>query len=181
MPRVSKPGRMPTGAVSDARRRPRLEPAVPLTLRLVLIALFAYAGFQRAGWFGRRYGRTPWGLPPVVWGVFTGFSLFLGCLLLAIAERQGRAAAAQRPTAPAGYPGAPFGAPPGDPSPFGAPPGGPPPFGAPPFGTTPSPQFGPAPSGQFGPGPEQGEPPRRRPALNDWQDDPSGGFFGTTG
>jgi len=73
---------------------------MPLYLRLTLIAVFALAGYQRARWFERRYGRTPWGWRPAVWALTTGISLFLGCLLLAIAERVGRRRAATPPAPP---------------------------------------------------------------------------------
>jgi len=62
---------------------------------IILAALFAVAGYQEARRFGRQHGRTPWGWNPVVWAVALGLSLVIGIVLLAIAERQGRAAFAR--------------------------------------------------------------------------------------
>lgn len=61
-----------------------------LLVRLLFCALFAYLGYREAAKFGRRWGRTPWGLHPGVWAVICGFSLLIGGILLAIARRQGK-------------------------------------------------------------------------------------------
>ena len=63
---------------------------LPWGIRLVLIAIFAAAGYQRAQYFERRYGRTPWGWRPWGWAIVMGLSLVIGIVLLAIAERTGR-------------------------------------------------------------------------------------------
>lgn len=60
-------------------------------IRLVAVAIFALAGFLEARRFGREYGRTPFGWPAAVWAVVLGISLLVGCILLAIGERTGRA------------------------------------------------------------------------------------------
>ena len=84
---------------------------MPLYVRLAIIAVFALAGYQRAGWFERRYGRTPWGWHPAIWAIATGISLFLGCLLLAIGERAGRRRAARLLAPPTATPHPRFGSP----------------------------------------------------------------------
>ena len=63
-----------------------------MMVRLSLIIVFFVAGYQRATWFRRRYGRTGWNWPPIVWGFVCAFSLFLGILLLAISEGCGSSA-----------------------------------------------------------------------------------------
>lgn len=63
-----------------------------VTLQVSVVALLAVAGYRRARWFRGRYGRTPWGWPPIVWALVFGLSLLLGALLLVIAERSGRCA-----------------------------------------------------------------------------------------
>ena len=68
---------------------------MPVYLRIILVAVFAFAGYQRARYFERRYGRTPWGWSPWGWAVATGISLLIGIVLLAIAERSGRSRAAK--------------------------------------------------------------------------------------
>ena len=65
-----------------------------MIVTLVFAALFAVAGYQEARRFGRQYGRTPWGWDPAAWAAALGLSLLIGIILLAIAERQDRAAAA---------------------------------------------------------------------------------------
>ncbi len=103
-------------------------------MRLLLLlgwcAIWAVAGYQRATWFARRYGRTQWGWDPSVWAVVFGLNWVIGIVLLAIAERQGRREAQRRwpgnigmaapgqlphpvppaPPVPPGYPGAVSGA-----------------------------------------------------------------------
>jgi hypothetical protein len=54
---------------------------------LVLVPLFAWLGHREAASFARKNGRSPWGLPPLVWAVFTGASLLVGGVLLAVARR----------------------------------------------------------------------------------------------
>ena len=64
-------------------------------ITLVLAPLFALAGYQEAKRFHQQYGRTPWGWDPWVWAVALGLSFLVGVVLLAVAERQGRSAAAK--------------------------------------------------------------------------------------
>jgi hypothetical protein len=59
---------------------------------IILAGLFAVAGYQEARRFARQYGRTPWGWDPIAWAVALGLSWVIGIVLLAVAERQGRAA-----------------------------------------------------------------------------------------
>lgn len=70
---------------------------------LVFAALFAVAGYQRARWFQREHGTTPWGWHPAVWGVVMFLSWVIGVILLAIAERQGRNRSSQQPAHSSGY------------------------------------------------------------------------------
>lgn len=62
-------------------------------IELAIALLFALAGYKEAVRFGQQTGRTPWGWSPWGWAVALGVSFFIGCLLLVIAERQGRAKA----------------------------------------------------------------------------------------
>lgn len=64
------------------------------TMKLVLVAVFAVAGWQHARHLTRKYGRAPFGWPDWLWGVVTGVSLFIGIVLLAVAERRLRKAPA---------------------------------------------------------------------------------------
>jgi hypothetical protein len=68
-----------------------MNPGVSLVIGLV----FGFAGYQEAGRFAKRHGRTPWGWAPVVWGIVCFLSFLIGLVLLAIAERVGRNAAAK--------------------------------------------------------------------------------------
>jgi hypothetical protein len=61
---------------------------MPVGAQLVLMLLFAAAGFHHSRHLERKYGRTAWGLPHWAWAIIAGFSLLLGALLLYIAERQ---------------------------------------------------------------------------------------------
>jgi len=70
---------------ADALSRGR---AVPLQVQLVLAVVFGVAGWHHARHLEGKYGRPAWGMPSWVWGIITGFSLLLGVILLAIAERQ---------------------------------------------------------------------------------------------
>jgi hypothetical protein len=60
---------------------------VPLGAQLVLAVLFGVAGWHHARHLERKYGSPAWGMPSWAWGLITGFSLLLGIVLLAIAER----------------------------------------------------------------------------------------------
>ena len=66
----------------------------------LVVLVLAVAGHQRARWFQGRYGRTPWGWSPWPWAAAFGPSWVVGFVLLAIAERQGRAAAVSATTPP---------------------------------------------------------------------------------
>jgi hypothetical protein len=70
---------------------------------LVFAALFAVAGFQEARRFQRQNGATPWRWDPWVWAVVMFLSWVIGLVLLAIAERQGRARPAPRAPYASGY------------------------------------------------------------------------------
>jgi hypothetical protein len=83
---------------------------VPPLFELVLAVVFAIAGYQEARRFSRQYGRTPWGWDPLVWALVLGLSFLIGIVLLAIAERQGRAKGA-RPLSQANTPQAAWPAP----------------------------------------------------------------------
>ncbi|MGH8889032.1 MAG: hypothetical protein ACRDV3_04635 [Acidothermaceae bacterium] len=63
---------------------------------LIFAAVFGFAAWQEANRFGKRYGRTPWGWHPAVWGVVCFLSIVIGVILLAIAERVGKKATANR-------------------------------------------------------------------------------------
>jgi hypothetical protein len=63
------------------------ECVVPLGAQLVLAVLFGVAGWHHARHLERKYGSQVWGMPSWAWGLITGFSLLLGIILLAIAER----------------------------------------------------------------------------------------------
>lgn len=54
---------------------------------LLFAVLFGYLGYSEAQKSAALRGRGPWGLPPWVWSLATGASLFLGGLLLIIAKR----------------------------------------------------------------------------------------------
>jgi len=78
---------------------------------LLLGALFGYLGFREARNFERTYGRSPWGLEPILWGLLVFFAgIFIGGILLLIARRstkrslqRGQTFAAQ-PTPAAAHP-----------------------------------------------------------------------------
>ena len=80
---------------------------------LIFAVLFGIAGYGEANRTMNRYGRTPFGWPAIVWGVLCFLSWVIGVILLAIAERIIRNAAAKAPmyggsyiqpvNAPAGY------------------------------------------------------------------------------
>jgi hypothetical protein len=63
---------------------------MPWWFRPLVALVFGIAGYQRATYFERRHGRTPWGWHPLGWAVLTGLSLFVGAVCLAMAERAGR-------------------------------------------------------------------------------------------
>ena len=79
---------------------------------LVLGALFGFLGYREARNFGRTYGRSPWGLDPVFWGLIVFFAgIFIGGILLMIARRstkrslqQGQTFNYQQPEPVAGHP-----------------------------------------------------------------------------
>jgi uncharacterized protein YqgC (DUF456 family) len=63
---------------------------------IVLLVVFFVAGLLEARRFAERYGRSPWGWSPVFWGLVLGLVWPIGLVLLAIAERVGRAQAKTR-------------------------------------------------------------------------------------
>ena len=140
---------------------------------LVFGVLFGCAGYGEANRFQKRYGRSPFGWPAIVWGVVCFLSFLIGIVLLAIAERIGRSAAATTGmngmyTQPV-YAGPGFGPPGYGPPPPGAPGYGPPAYAPPAIGQpadappayAPPPQQPPA----YAP-PPQGAPPQPAPHLN---------------
>ena len=55
---------------------------------LLLGALFGYLGFREARNFERTYGKSPWGLEPILWGLLVFFAgIFIGGILLMVARR----------------------------------------------------------------------------------------------
>ena len=55
---------------------------------LLFGALFGFLGYREARNFARTYGRSPWGLEPVLWGLIVFFAgIFIGGILLVIARR----------------------------------------------------------------------------------------------
>ena len=61
---------------------------MPLGAQFVLMLLFGAAGVHHARHLEKKYGgRQAWGLPSWAWGLITAFSLLLGAILLAVAER----------------------------------------------------------------------------------------------
>jgi len=80
---------------------------VPPSIKLILVVVFAVAGWQHARHLTRKYGRRPFGWPDWVWGIVTGVSLLIGLVLLAVAERGLRKTPVATPAHPAvfGYGG----------------------------------------------------------------------------
>jgi hypothetical protein len=98
---------------------------------LIFAVLFGIAGYGEANRTLKRYGRTPFGWPAIVWGVLCFLSWVVGVILLAIAERLIRNRAAKTPMHGGSYTQPVYAAPPG----YGPPTGyGPPPGYAPPAG-----------------------------------------------
>jgi hypothetical protein len=64
---------------------------------LVWAVLFGCAGYGEAARFHKRYGRSPFGWPALVWAFVCFLSFLVGLVLLAIGERIGRKAAARAP------------------------------------------------------------------------------------
>ena len=81
---------------------------MPSYLSLILLVVFFVAGFLEARRFETQYGRTPWGWSPALWGAVLGLVWPIGLVLLAIAERSGRADAKKRASAPTLTQPAPF-------------------------------------------------------------------------
>jgi hypothetical protein len=63
---------------------------------VIISLVFGLAGYREGLRFEREYGRSPWGWHPLIWGAIMFLSFFVGLLLIAIAERSGRRAAAKR-------------------------------------------------------------------------------------
>ncbi|MGO8873725.1 MAG: DUF2510 domain-containing protein [Acidimicrobiales bacterium] len=64
---------------------------------LVLSVVWAVLGYQLSEHDRRRLGRTPWGLPSMVWAFFWFLSLILGLVLYLIAHSVGVRKAHQNP------------------------------------------------------------------------------------
>jgi hypothetical protein len=79
---------------------------------LLLGLVFGFAGYREVGRFQKRYGRTPFGWPAIVWGVICFLSFLIGIVLLAIGERIGRKRAAATPMYGGSYTQPVYGAPP---------------------------------------------------------------------
>ncbi|MDQ1495365.1 MAG: hypothetical protein QOG69_1848 [Actinomycetota bacterium] len=143
---------------------------------LFLALVFGIAGHNEAKRFEKRYGRTPFGWRAYVWGIICFLSFLIGLVLLAIAERMGRKAAAnasmygqayaQPVYAQPGYGPAPYGPAPYGSAPYGSAPYGPPTYAppgyAPPEYGQPAPDFPPpagAPSAPSVHGPAASGPP----------------------
>ena len=55
---------------------------------LLFGVLFGFLGYREARNFAGTYGRSPWGVDPVVWGLIVFFAgIFIGGILLMIARR----------------------------------------------------------------------------------------------
>jgi hypothetical protein len=147
--------------------REPMNPGASLFLALV----FGIAGHNEAKRFEKRYGRTPFGWRAYVWGIICFLSFLIGLVLLAIAERIGRKAAAnasmygqayaQPVYAQPGYGPAPYGSAPYAPAPYGPPTYAPPGYAPPEYGQ-PAPDFPPpagAPSAPSVHGPAASGPP----------------------
>jgi len=52
---------------------------------IILAFVFGFAGYTTANRFRHEHGRTPWGWPPVLWGLAWFASLLLGGLLFVLA------------------------------------------------------------------------------------------------
>jgi hypothetical protein len=126
--------------------REPMNPGASLFLALV----FGIAGHNEAKRFEKRYGRTPFGWRAYVWGIICFLSFLIGLVLLAIAERIGRKAAAnasmygqayaQPVYAQPGYGPAPYGSAPYGSAPYGPPTYAPPGYAPPEYGQ-PAPDF----------------------------------------
>ena len=68
-----------------------------LWVALALTVVAAVVGYALSETDRRRLGRTPWGLPSLVWAVFWFMSLLLGIILYLIAHRAEVRRAAQTP------------------------------------------------------------------------------------
>jgi hypothetical protein len=64
---------------------------------LIFALLFGAAGWEEANRTKKRYGRTPFDWPALVWGFVCFLSFVIGAILLAIGERAIRKAAAATP------------------------------------------------------------------------------------
>jgi hypothetical protein len=72
---------------------------------LGLALLFGVAGFYEARRDARRFGRNPYGMDPVIWGVICFFSLLIGAILLAAARSDAKKRQARAAAGPFGFPG----------------------------------------------------------------------------
>ena len=74
---------------------------------LILGVIFGALSYRRTMQFRRIYGRSPWGIHPIVWGLLSLFIVFFGTLLSAIACSTSRSRVNANRSNPQGYGGVP--------------------------------------------------------------------------
>ena len=84
------------------RRLTRVLSGSQLILVLVLSLVWAWLGYRLSEKDRRTLGRTPWGIPSVVWALFWFISLILGLVLYLIAHANGVRRAQESGARPAG-------------------------------------------------------------------------------
>jgi len=76
-----------------------------LAAYLLFGALFGFLGYREARNFARDYGRSPWGLEPVLWGLIVFFAgNFIGGVLLVVARRSTRSSLQREQSPVAAHP-----------------------------------------------------------------------------
>lgn len=65
-------------------------------IQLCIALAIGFGGYRRALWFEGKYGRTPWGWSPWIWGLLFLLGAIIGLVLIGFAERAGRRDAAER-------------------------------------------------------------------------------------
>ncbi|MGA8369245.1 MAG: hypothetical protein WB765_03865, partial [Acidimicrobiales bacterium] len=78
---------------------------------LILGVLFGAIGYRLSENFRRLTGRTPWGMPSILWAFIWFLSLLLGFVLYLIARATTKVDPAARSAAPVARPGWPAGRP----------------------------------------------------------------------
>ncbi len=76
---------------------------------LILAFLFGVIGYRLSENFRRITGRTPWGMPSILWGFIWFLSLLLGLVLYLIARATTKVDPTARTAAPLSRPGWPVG------------------------------------------------------------------------